>query len=399
MREEDELSGIRDKAAIVGIGQTEFSKNSGRSELQLACEAIKAACDDAGISVHEIDGMVRYNYDTNDEVMLVSSLGLENLRYFGEIGWGGSAHCSVVGHAAMAVALGIADVVVCFRALNERSGRRLGLARDHRVTAASTQGELTGLTGFQQFTDTFGMMAPNHRFGMLARRHMIEYGTTSEHFGQVAVTIREHANRNPNAMMHGKPMTLADHQASRMIADPMRLFDCCLESDGAVALIVTSAERARDLRHPPAYIMGASQGSGPDPNGIVFRPDLATTEATYTARDVYRSAGVGPEDIDVAGFYDHFSPFVIFALEAYGFCAPGEGGPFVAEGRIAWPDGDIPVNTHGGNLSEAYIHGLTHVVEAVRQLRGTSTAQVVDAEVALVGSAVAQLSSALILRK
>jgi acetyl-CoA acetyltransferase len=394
------VSGIRDKAAIVGIGQTEFSKDSGRSELQLACEAITAACNDAGLNVHEIDGIVRYNYDTNNETMLVSALGLENLRYFGEIGWGGSAHCSVVGHAAMAVALGMADVVVCFRALNERSGRRLGLARDHSVTASSKQDELGwGLTGFQQFTDAFGMMAPNHRFGMLARRHMIEYGTTSEHFGHVAVAIREHANRNPNAMMYERSMTLDDHQASRMIADPLRLFDCCLESDGSAALIVTSAERARDLRQTPVYIMGASQGTGPDPNGIVFRPNLATTEATYTARDVYRSAGVQPADIDVAGFYDHFTPFVIFALEAYGFCGPGEGGPFVAEGRIRWPDGDIPVNTHGGNLSEAYIHGLTHVLEAVRQLRGTSTAQVVDAEIALVGSAVAQLSSALILRR
>lgn len=394
------MTGMRDKAAIAGIGQTEFSKDSGRSELQLACEAIKAACDDAGLSVHEIDGMVRFNMDTSNEIMLVSSLGLENLRFFEEIAWGGSAHCSVVGHAAMAVALGLADVVVCFRALNERSGRRLGLARDHSVVALDRQDAPGwGLTGFQQYTDAFGMMAPNHRFGMLARRHMVEYGTTSEHFGHVAVTIREHANRNPNAMMHGRPMTLGDHQASRMICDPMRLFDCCLESDGAAALIVTSAERAKDLRHPPAYIMGASQGCGPDPNGIVFRPNLATSEATHTARDVYRIAGVGPQDIDVAGFYDHFSPFVLFALEAYGFCEPGESGPFVAEGRIKWPDGDLPVNTHGGNLSEAYIHGLTHVLEAVRQLRGSSTSQVPGAEVALVGSAVAQLSSALILRR
>jgi acetyl-CoA acetyltransferase len=390
---------IRDKAAIVGIGQTEFSKNSGRSELQLACEAIKAACEDAGLSVRDIDGMVRYDMDTNNEIMLVSSLGIENLRFFESIAWGGSAHGSVIGHAAMAVAVGAADVVVCFRALNERSGRRLGLARDHSVTALERQDEVWGLTGFQQFTDTFGMMAPNHRFGMFARRHMIEYGTTCEHFGHVAVTMREHANRNPNAMMYGRPMTLEDHGASRMVCDPLRLFDCCLESDGAVAVILTSAERAKSLRQRPVYVMGSAQASGPDPNGIVFRPDLATTEATYTARDVYRAAGVGPQDIDVAGFYDHFSPFVLFALEAYGFCKPGESGPFVAEGRIKWPDGDLPVNTHGGNLSEAYIHGLTHVLEAVRQLRGTSTSQVEGAEVALVGSAVAQLSSAVILRR
>jgi acetyl-CoA acetyltransferase len=391
---------LREKAAIVGIGQTEFSKASGRSELQLACEAIKAACDDAGLSVHEIDGMVRYNMDTNNEVMLVSSLGLANLRFFGEIGWGGSAHCAVVGHAAMAVALGLADVVVCFRALNERSGRRLGLARDHSVLALERQDELGwGLHGINQFTDAFGMLAPNHRFGMLARRHMIEYGTTEEQFGHVAVSIREHANRNPNAMMYGRSMTLEDHRASKMICDPLRLFDCCLESDGAAALIVTSAERARHLSQDPVYILGFAQGTGRDPNGIVFRPELATSEAEHTAREVYRNSGIEPSEVDVAEFYDHFTPFVIFALEAYGFCPPGDGGPFVAEGRIRWPDGDLPVNTHGGNLSEAYIHGLTHVVEAVRQLRGTSTAQVQNAEIALVGSAVAQLSSALILKK
>jgi acetyl-CoA acetyltransferase len=394
------MNGIRDQAAIVGIGQTEFSKNSGRSELRLACEAIKAACDDAGLGLHEIDGMMRYNMDTNTEVALVSALGLPNLRFFGEIGYGGSGHCAVVGHAAMAIALGLADVVVCFRALNERSGRRLGLARDPSVLA-SEEPDPPGwdVAGINQFTDPFGMLTATQRFGMLVRRHMIEYGTTSEHFGHVAVTTRAHALRNPNAMMAGRPMTLADHQASRLICEPLRLFDCCLESDGAAALIVTAAERAKSLRQKPVYIMSASQGSGPDPNGIVFRPDLATSEATHTATDVYRGAELDPADIDVAEFYDHFSPFVIFALEAYGFCKPGEGGPFVADGHTRWPDGDIPVNTHGGNLSEAYIHGLTHVLEAVRQLRGTSTAQVDDAEIALVGSAVAQLSSALILRR
>jgi acetyl-CoA acetyltransferase len=376
----------RDKAAIAGIGQTEFSKNSGRSELALLCEAATAAAHDAGIDIAEIDGLTRFDMDDNVEGAVVSALGLQNLRYYSETPYGGSGHCAVVAHAAMAVTTGMADVVLCYRALNERSGVRLGLNRTPPKVG-----------GVKAFTDPFGMLSPALRFAPFARRHMLEYGTTSEQFGAVSVTMRAHAQRNPGAMMHGRPMTLADHQASRMIADPLHLFDCCLESDGAVAILVTSAERARDLRQPPVYIKGAAQGTGPNPDGIVFRPGLSTSEATFTARDVYRAAGVGPDDVDVAMFYDHFTPFVLMALEAYGFCAPGESGPFAEAGEIAWPDGRLPVNTHGGNMSEAYIHGMTHVAEAVRQLRGTSTAQVDNAEIALVGSAVAQVSSALIL--
>jgi acetyl-CoA acetyltransferase len=354
----------------------------------LACQAMTAAVEDAGLTLEDVDGLLKFTNDTNTEVSVVSNLGLGNLRYFGEVGYGGSAHCAVLGHAALAISLGMADVVLCFRSLNERSGRRFGLAR--------TGWEVGGV---EAFTDPFGMLSPAHRFGMFARRHMLKYGTTSRQFGHVAVTMRANALRNPNAMMYGRPLTIEEHQASRIIADPLRLYDCCLESDGAVAFVVTSAERARDLKQRPVYIMGASQGTGPSPNGIVFRPDLAETEARFTARDVYAMAGVTPGDIDVAGFYDHFSPFVIFALEAYGFCGPGEGGPFVEDGQIAWPDGRIPVNTHGGNLSEAYMHGMGHIAEAVRQLRGVSTCQVADAEIALVGSAVAQVSSAVILRR
>jgi acetyl-CoA acetyltransferase len=325
-------------------------------------------------------------------------LGLKNLRYFGEVGYGGSAHGAVVGHAAMAIALRVADVVVCFRALNERSGRRFGLAKTG-LRAGSTSQSATGPNNLEAFTDPFGMMSPAQRFSMLVRRHMLEHGSTSEHFGHVAVAMRAHAQRNPNAMMYGRPLTLEEHQESRFIADPLRLYDCCIESDGAVAVVVTSAERARDLRQRPVYIMGFAQGTGPDPHGVVFRPDLGRTEAEFTARDVYSMAGVTPSDVDVAQFYDHFSPFVIMALEAYGFCRPGEGGPFVAAGGISWPNGRLPVNTHGGHLSEAYMHGMGHTAEAVRQLRGTSTAQVEGAEIALVASAVAQLSSAVMLRR
>ena len=379
---------LRDKAAVVGIGETEYSKHSGRTELALACEAIKKAVDDAGLAVSDIDGLVRFDMDTVDDVALTSHLGLKNLRWMSQTGYGGTGGNAVIVHAAAAITAGLADTVVCYRALNERSGQRYG-------RASTWMSEQVG--GFDQFEMPWGLLTPAMRFGLFARRHMIEYGTTSRQFGEVAVALRRHASMNPRAMMR-TPITLDDHQNSRLIADPLRLLDCCIESDGACAVIVTRADRARDLRHPPALVMGAAQGSGTKAVGIVFRENLASSEAVHTAADVYRSAGIGPSDVDCVMVYDHFTPFVIFALEAYGFCAPGEGGAFVEGNRIHF-DGELPVNTHGGNHSEAYIHGLPHVIEAVRQLRGTSTAQVPSCEVVLSCSAVAQLSAAVILRK
>jgi acetyl-CoA acetyltransferase len=380
--------GLRDKAAVVGIGETEYSKRSGKTELALACEAIRAAVKDAGLTVGDIDGLVRFDMDAVDEVALTSHLGLKNLGWMSHTGYGGTGGNAVVVHAAAAIAAGLANVVVCYRSLNERSGVRYGQAS----TWVSDE-----VAGFQAFQMPWGMLTPAHMFGQFARRHMLEYGTTSEQFGHVAVALRRHGSMNERAMMR-KPITLEDHQASRMIADPLHLLDCCIESDGGCAVIVAAADRARDLRRPPAWIMGAAQGSGTRAQGIVFRDDLAVPESVYTARDVYRSAGVGPSDIDAVMIYDHFTPFVIFSLEAYGFCERGQGGAFVEGGRIEF-DGELPVNTHGGNHSEAYIHGLPHVIEAVRQLRGDSSAQVSDAELILSCSSVAQLSAAVILRK
>ncbi len=379
--------GLRDKAAVVGVGETEYSKRSGKTELALACEAIRAAVRDAGLAVDDIDGLVRFDMDAVDEVALTSHLGLKNLGWMSQTGYGGTGGNAVVVHAAAAIAAGLANVVVCYRSLNERSGVRYGQAS----TWMSDD-----VAGFEAFQMPWGMLTPAHQFGQFARRHMIEYGTTSEQFGHVAVALRRHGSMNERAMMR-KPITLEDHQASRMIADPLHLLDCCIESDGACAVIVAAADRARDLRNPPAWIMGAAQGSGTHAQGIVFRDDLAVPESTYTARDVYRSAGVGPGEIDAVMIYDHFTPFVIFSLEAYGFCERGEGGAFVEGGRIEF-DGDLPVNTHGGNHSEAYIHGLPHVIEAVRQLRGESSAQIPDPELILSCSSVAQLSAAVILR-
>jgi 17-hydroxy-3-oxo-4-pregnene-20-carboxyl-CoA lyase len=379
---------LREQAAIVGIGETAYSKDSGRTELALACEAITKALDDAGLGVADVDGLVRFDMDTVDETALTSHLGLRNLRWMSETGYGGTGGNAVVVHAAAAIAAGLATTVVCYRALNERSGARYG-------QAATWMAESVG--GVEQFEMPWGLLTPAMRFGQFARRHMIEYGTTSRQFGEVAVALRRHASMNPRAMMR-TPITLDDHQSSRMIADPLRLLDCCIESDGACAIVVTRADRALSLRHLPAWVMGAAQGSGTKAAGIVFRESLAVSEATHTAADVYRSAGVGPADIDCVMIYDHFTPLVLFALEAYGFCPPGEGGRFVEGNRIHF-DGELPVNTHGGNHSEAYIHGLPHVIEAVRQLRGTSTAQVPACELVLSCSAVAQLSAAVILRR
>lgn len=381
------MSGLRDRAAIVGIGETEYFKDSGRTELALACEAIAKAAADAGISVDAIDGLVRYDMDTVDEVALTSHLGLKNLRWMSHTGYGGTGGNAVVVHAVAAIAAGVADTVVCYRALNERSGRRYG-------QASTWMRERVG--GFEQFQMPWGMLTPAMLFGQFVRRHMVEYGTTSRQFGAVAVALRRHASLNPRAMMR-TPITIEDHQASRMIADPLRLFDCCIESDGGCAVIVTKAELARRGPHPPAWIMGAAQGSGTKAVGIVFREDLARAESEHTARDVYRSAGIRPQDVDAVMIYDHFTPFVVFSLEAYGFCGRGDGGPFVEGGRIE-VDGELPVNTHGGNHSEAYIHGLPHVIEAVRQLRGTSTAQVEGCEIVLSCSSIAQLSAAIVLR-
>jgi acetyl-CoA acetyltransferase len=379
---------VKNAAAIAGIGQVEFSKNIGRPESRVALEAIKLALDDAGIAPAEVDGLVRFNLENTTEVEIARNLGFPNLRFFGEIGYGGGAGCATVAHAAMAIATGRARTVVCWRARNRASGGRPWAGTQHAVG------------GDAQFYIPFGLVRPVDQIAMLARRHMHEYGTTSEQLGAVAVAFRKHAARNPHAMMR-KPIELADYLASRMISEPLRLLDCCLETDGALALVVTSAERARDARHPPALVLAAAQGTGPQ--HVVMAnyhgPSLLETPSTPTAQDRFGAAGVSPSDVDCAQFYDAFSPLVILSLEEYGFCKPGEGGPFAEGGALEWPDGRLPCNTSGGCLSEAYVHGMNLVIEGVRQIRGSSTSQVGDCELCLVTSGAGVPTSALLLAR
>ena len=380
-------------AAIAGIGATEFSRDSGRSELRLAVEAVRAALDDAGLSPAELDGLVTFTMDANAEIAVARELGVAELTFFSQVGYGGGAACATVQQAAMAVATGAASVVVCYRAMNERSGRRFGQVSRAATVAPTSSGVDNG------WHYPMGLATPAATVAMVARRYMHAYAATSEDFGRVAVADRRHAATNPHAWFYGKPITLAEHQASRWIAEPLRLLDCCQESDGAVAVVVTTLERARDLRKRPAVVSAAAQGSGPGQYVMTsyYRDDLTgLPEMGVTGRQLWRQSGFTPADVRTAVLYDHFTPYVLMQLEELGFCAPGEARHFVADGAIEL-GGRLPVNPHGGQLGEAYIHGMNGIAEAVRQVRGTSANQVPGAGPVLVTAGTGVPTSALVL--
>ena len=381
------------KAAIAGIGATEFSKDSGRSELQLAVEAIRSAVEDAGLDLASVDGLVTFSVDNNDEIDVATTLGLDRVRWFSRVPFGGGGACGIVHQAAAAVAAGVADVVVCFRALNERSGVRFGTGVYYRPVVSSTD------VHRHTWYTPFGLLTPASWLAPVVTRYMHDYGVTTEDFGRVAVSLRANAARNPAARFYEQPITLEEHQASRWIAEPLRLFDCCLESDGAVAVVVCSTERARTLRHPPAVIEASSQGmvGGQESMTSYYSPDITRyPELELLAEELWSVSGLTPADIRTAILYDHFTPFVLVQLEHFGFCPRGEAAAFVADGHIE-RDGSLPVNTHGGQIGEAYIHGVNGVAEGVRQIRGTSPSQREGAEHVLVTSGTAIPTSALIL--
>jgi acetyl-CoA acetyltransferase len=394
---------LRDTTAVVGVGATEYYKR-GRSlpqtPLEMAGKSILLALEDAGLTVEDLDGFALYSmgFDTS---LLAQWLGVPEVRFTAMLTGGGGGAAGSVGLAAAAVASGMAECVVSVITL-QQAASRFGASyaprgKKNAVYSAPATPEAS-------FVQPAGLMAPGQLFALLARRHMHEHGTTREHFAEVAISQRANASRRETALMR-EPLTLDDYFSARMIADPLCLYDFCLECDGSVAVVVTSAERAKDLRQPPVLISGTAHG-GPGRWGQAITwlgmPEdyFASAGHRTLATRLYEMAGLGPEDVDVALLYDHFSPLVIMQLEDYGFCPVGEGGPFVGDGNIRWPDGSLPVNTHGGNLSEAYILGLTHVREAVEQLRGTAVNQVDGAEVALCTGGPASLpTSSLILRK
>jgi acetyl-CoA acetyltransferase len=381
---------LRDQVAIVGIGCTELSKHSGVSTMTLAARSILSALEDAGVPPSELDGVATFRVgDSVLPALLSQALGIRDLKYYLDQFGGGSASHSIIGQAALAIHAGVADTIVCYRALNARSEFRMGGTGRPPVDAVETQ-----------YQAPFGYFTPPQQFAMAARAHMERYGTTHEQMGTVAVQQRAHAALNERAMMRGA-MTLEDYLASRWVVEPFRLFDCCLETDGAVALVLTSTERGRDLRHEPILISGAAWGSGQTLYSN-RQPDPTRTAAADMAPRLFEMAGLGPADIDVAELYDCFTYSVLVQLEDYGFCDKGEAGPFVESGATAL-GGVLPVNTHGGFLSEGYVHGLNHVYEAVSQLRGDAgERQVAGARIALSTAQPGYVSgnaSALILRR
>ena len=370
---------IKGKVAIVGIGETRYYKRGGApvSEFQLALEAILKAVEDAGIEVEQIDGFASYANDRNDPTRLASALGLPHISFANMFwGGGGGGGSGAVGNAAAALVAGYAKYVVVYRALAQGQFGRFG------------QGGRAGTVGYPaSYTAPYGLMSPAQSFAMKVHRFMHEHNVSQDPLAAISLASYHHAQRNPRAIMYGRPLTREDYDNSRWIVEPFHLFDCCQENDGAAAVILTTAERARDLKQKPAYLLAAAQGSfyrqgAPAHNA----PDYPTSNFKSVAPQLYGMAGIEPKDVDVAQVYENFTGGVLMSLVEHGFCEPEESDEFCTFENLTWPDGKLPINTSGGNLAECYMHGLELVTEAVRQVRGTSTCQVEDVKVSLVAS-------------
>jgi acetyl-CoA acetyltransferase len=379
--------------AIVGIGTTAFYKRgtAPKSGTAMSAEAILTACADAGIDPSDIDGFTGYSEEVPPST-LAPTLGIKELKFSSYVwGGGGGGSCAAIGNAAAAIAAGDAEIVVLYHALRRTEETRFG-----------GSGGLTRHTGI--WTTPFGLLTPAQQFALMVRRHMHQHGTTEKQLGTQVIAQRQHAVTNPEAL-YRTPLTYDDYFASRMISEPFRLFDCCLENDGAAAIVMTSVERAKDLRQETVVVEAVAQG-GIGARGQALHDQSEPTASYATAghrplaKRLFERAGVGPSDIDVAQIYDHFSGMVLLQLEDYGFCEVGGSGEFVESGATRFGTGALPVNTHGGNLSEVNLHGTTHLIEGVRQIRGTAANQVAGAQRCLVTGGPSPLpSSGMLLRR
>jgi acetyl-CoA acetyltransferase len=378
---------LKDRAAVVGIGETAFAKRLEASEKRLACEAILAALDDAGIAPSEVDGFSSYTMETSDEVEVAKNVGAGVVTFFSQVGYGGGAGPATLGHLAMAIATGQCRVGVAWRSRKRGSGGR-PWAGAHQQSANAT------------WTRPYGLLRPVDEIAMLTRRYMHEFGATREHLANVALAVRGMATRNPKAMMHDRPLSREEYMGARWISEPLCLFDNCLETDGALACVLVGAERARDGRHPPVWVHAFGQGLPAQMHTMVnyWCDDPLRGPAWTCADQLYRHSDIGPAEIEVAQLYDAFSPLVLLSLEGYRFCARGEGAAFSEKGALE-PGGRLPINTSGGGLSEAYVHGFNLINEGVRQMRGASTSQVAGAEACLVTGGEGVPTSAVILRR
>jgi acetyl-CoA acetyltransferase len=387
------MSKFKNKTAIVGIGLSDFSKDCKKTELRMICETLKDALDDAGLTPRDIDGIIKHTDDSADEHAVTSSMGMPNLTYFGETRWTG-ASCGMVMRAAMGIASGACHTVLVYRGVNGGSKRRA-------TPSMRTSGQMsTSDLVHWAFHSPFGLMDEKGSAAMIAKRYMHETGATSNQMGAVAVTLRENGAKNPGGFYYKKPITMKDYMKSKMVVDPFRKLDCHEEHDAAAAFIVTTVERAKDMKQTPAVILGAAQGIAPNTETMCsyYRDEVgAMPEMSVMAKRLFKTAGVKPKDIQFAQLDDPFSAFVPMQLEALGFCKKGKGAAFCENGKNIKVGGKLPVNTSGGSLGEGHIHGMNHVIEAVRQIRGTSSAQVKNAKLGLVSAGAGGPTGGLIL--
>ena len=368
---------LRGRVAVVGIGETAYHRH-GRSpdaEFKLALKAMLAACADAGLDPRAVDGFASYSNDRSEASRLAAALGIRELRSATmQWGGGGGGCCAAVANGAAAITAGLADCVVVFRALAQGEHGRFG-------QAAGT-GTVSGEMAYQM---PYGVLAPPQKFALRVTRYLHQHGIGREALRAIAMASYHHAQANPRAVMHGKPLDAATYDASRWIVEPFRLYDCCMENDGAAALVLVDAERAKDFPHKPVYLLGAAAGSGfrtgAQPHNA---PDYASASYKTLAPHLYRMAGVGPQDVGSVQSYENFTGGVLMALAEHGFFAPGEADDFLQLENLLAPSGRLPLNTSGGNLAECYMQGFELVLEAVRQVRGSSTSQAARNDVALV---------------
>lgn len=382
---------LRGRAAIVGVGETTYYKHgqSPVGEFELALQAVLAACADAGIDPHDIDGFSSYADERSEASRMAAALGVRRLRSsLMQWGGGGGGCCASVANAAAAVATGMADCVVAFRSLAQGQYGRFGQAANTRT-----------VSGERAYLMPYGVLAPPTRFAMRVRRFMHEHGVRQEALRAIALASYHHAQANPRALMHGKPLSAEAYDASRWITEPLHLYDCCMENDGAAAVIVVSAERAKDFRQKPAYILGAASGASHRFAAMAHNsPDYGSADFGTLAPDLFAMAQLGPSDVGSVQCYENFTGGVVMALAEHGFFRPEQANEFLQPDALIAPQGRLPLNTSGGNLAECYMHGFELILEATRQVRGTSTSQAARGDVALVigGPMVAPASNLLL---
>jgi acetyl-CoA acetyltransferase len=368
---------LRGRVAVIGIGETDYYRHgaSPDPEFKLALKAILAACADAGIDPREIDGFSSYSDDRSEASRLAAALGIRQLRTATmQWGGGGGGCCAAVANAAASIVAGLADCVVVFRSLAQGQYGRFG----------QTDG-INTLSGEKAYLMPYGVLAPPQRFAMRVQRYMHDHGVRQEAMRAIALASYQHAQANPRAVMYGRPLDPGKYDASRWIVEPFHLYDCCMENDGAAALVLVSEERAKDFRQKPAYLLGAAVGSGYRAGAIPHNsPDYASASFGTVAQDLYRMARIGPADIGVVQSYENFTGGVVMALAEHGFFKPGEANDFLTVENLTAPSGRLPLNTSGGNLAECYMHGFELLLEAVRQVRGASTSQAERSDTALV---------------